>query len=70
MAGCAVSAYLGGPFGAGFERTIVRVRPVDAEEASLADQSFCVRARFNTVADAIRVCASRGMTVEVYRETI
>ena len=49
---------------------MVRVRPVDADEASPADQSFCVRARFSNVADAIRVCASRGMTVEVYREAI
>ncbi len=70
MAGCTVSAYFGGSFSAGLERTVVRVRPVDANEASLADQSFCVRARFSTVADAIRVCASRGMTVEVYREAI
>ena len=52
------------------DRTVVRVRPVEANEASLADLSFCERARFYTAADAIRVCASRGMTVEVYREAI
>ena len=70
MAGCTASAYLGGSFRAGLDRTVVRVRPVEANEASLADLSFCERARFYTAADAIRVCASRGMTVEVYRETI
>lgn len=69
-AGCTASVFMAGHWATGLSRSVVRVRPVDVEEASLADQSFCARARFATAADAVRVCASRGMTVEVYRETV
>ena len=60
-----------GGFGPASDRARwVRVRLVDGVEANSAERLFCERARFATAADAMRVCASRGMTVEIYRESL